>query len=167
MDAQTNLYLGYYKAQSGGELPSFNGARRAQYGGGLGDILRGLFRTLFPIAARGASTFLSETLKAKDAGAAGWGAAAKAAIAPTAQNVITQALDKVTEARNGQGQAGGRRHRRKSARRSKRKSKKSSKNRTSSHADTSQLGGRRRRGRKRHYKTEHSTDFKKIKFLNF
>ena len=86
MDNQTNLYLRYYKAQSGGDLPSFHGARRGQFGAGLGDILRNIFRTLFPIAAQGAGTFLTETMKARDAGAAGWGAATKAAIAPTAKN---------------------------------------------------------------------------------
>ena len=81
MDPQTNLYLRYYSAQAGGQLLTFNGARRGQYGAGLGDILKGIWRIIFPIAARGASTFMSETLPAKDSGC-DW-----AAIAPMARNV--------------------------------------------------------------------------------
>ena len=101
MDSQANIYLRYYRAQAGGNLPAFHGVRRGgKYGTGLGDILRNIWRTIFPIAARGASTFLNETLKARDSGAAtsGWAAAAKAAIAPTAQTVLSQAIDKVREA---------------------------------------------------------------------
>ena len=51
MDPQTNLYLAYYRSQSGGNLPAFHGARGGQSGAGLGDILRGIWRTIFPIAA--------------------------------------------------------------------------------------------------------------------
>lgn len=106
MDPQTNLYLRYYTAQSGGELSAFHGARRTQVGSGLGDILRGLFRTIFPMAVRGASTFLSEAVRATDAGA-GWGDAAKAAIAPTAQNLLNDGLNRLSQ------KGTGRRHRRK------------------------------------------------------
>ena len=99
MDPQTNIYLQYYKAQSGGQLPAFHGARRGQYGAGLGDILRGLFRTVFPIAMRGASSFLSETLRAKDNGA-GWGAAAKSALAPAGETLLTNAVDAFNKKQN-------------------------------------------------------------------
>jgi len=97
MDPQTNLYLRYYSAQAGGQLPTFNGARRGQYGAGLGDILKGIWRTIFPIAARGASTFLSETLRAKDSGS-DWAAAAKSAIAPMARNVGASVIEKIASA---------------------------------------------------------------------
>jgi hypothetical protein len=97
MDPQTNLYLRYYSAQAGGQLPTFNGARRGQYGAGLGDILKSIWRTIFPIAARGASTFLSETLRAKDSGS-DWGAAARSAIAPLARNVGASVIEKIASA---------------------------------------------------------------------
>ena len=55
-------------------MPTFSGARRGQYAAGLGDILKEIFRTILPISANGASTFLNETLKAKDSGASqSWG----------------------------------------------------------------------------------------------
>ena len=57
MDPQTDLYIRYYTEQSGSALPTFSGARRGQNGAGLGDILRGIFRAILPIAAHGASTF--------------------------------------------------------------------------------------------------------------
>ena len=98
MDPQTQLYLRYYSAQSGGALPTFSGARPGQYGAGLGDILRGLFRTILPIAAHGASTFLNETLRAKESGTAqSWGEAAKAALGSTAENVVTNSLNKLKQ----------------------------------------------------------------------
>lgn len=97
MDAQTNIYLQYYKAQRGGQIQPVQGARRAQYGGGLGDILRGIFRSIFPIVARGASTFLSEAVQSHDSGK-GWGEAAKSAIAPTIGNVAKSTLDKIASA---------------------------------------------------------------------
>ena len=96
MDAQTNVYLNYYKAQSGGRLSGFVGNRSSsQTGAGLGDILRGIFRTIFPIAARGVSTFLYETLKAKDGGS-DWGSAAKAAFAPATKEVASGALSEIS-----------------------------------------------------------------------
>ena len=167
MDPQTNLYLRYYNAQSGGALPTFNGARRAQYGSGLGDILRGIWRTIFPIAARGASSFLSEAVRAKDAGGS-WGAAAKAAIAPTAQNVAAAALEKIASATAtssdatqspGPAQSGkGRRGRRYNLRHQGRRAR-------SGKAAAGQTGGYKRRHSNGHAKRRHPA--KKIKFLNF
>ena len=99
MDPQTPVYLRYYIAQSGGSLPTFAGARRGQHGAGLGDILRGIFRTILPIAAHGASTFLNETLKAKESGSGqSWGDAAKAALVSSAENVVTHSLQKLKTA---------------------------------------------------------------------
>ena len=113
MDPQTQLYLRYYNAQSGGSLPTFSGARRGQYGAGFGDILGGIFRTILPIAAHGVSTFLNETLKAKESGSAqSWGDAAKAALGSTAENVVWNSLQMLKTAASQQSGSGGRRHRR-------------------------------------------------------
>ena len=106
-DAQTNLYLRYYSAQSGGNLPTYNGARRGQYGGGLGDILRGIWRTIFPIGAKAARKFLSETLKGRNSGK-GLGESLKSAIAPTVQGAAAHNLEKLASA-SSQGGSGPRR----------------------------------------------------------
>ncbi len=174
MDPQTNLYLHYYRAQAGGNLPAYHGLRRGpQNGAGLGDILRGIWRTVFPIAARGASTFLNETLKARDASGAtnaGWATAAKAAIAPTAQTMLSKALEKVaaaiapSDAQKGTGKR-------------KRKRKAHHRQPPAPPPGTApwQSGGRRKR-KKHHvaYKRKHSAGgkhrkqkSKRIKFLNF
>ena len=100
MDPQTQLYLRYYSAQSDGSLQTFSAARRDQYRAGLGDILRGIFRPILSIAALGGSTFLNETVKAKDSGSAqSWGDAAKAALGSTAENMVTNSLEKVKRLR--------------------------------------------------------------------
>jgi len=77
--------------------PVFAGARFNQQGSGFGDILRGIFRFIFPIAARGVSTFVGEAVKAHDSGA-DWKTAAKSAILPTAQNVTGRTLDQIRDA---------------------------------------------------------------------
>ena len=65
-DARADSY--YQLFQRGGEIPDvFRGARFSRYqqsGAGIGDFFRGLFRTLFSIAIRGAATFLGETSRA-------------------------------------------------------------------------------------------------------
>ena len=153
MDPQTQLYLRYYSAQSGGSLPTFSGARRGQYGAGLGDILRGIFRTILPIAAHGASTFLNETLKAKESGSAqSWGAAAKSALGSTAENVVTNSLQKLKTAASQQSGSGGRR-----LRRQRRKSM------SNDQGDTPK-GYKKKRQRPERGSRRHE---KKIKFLNF
>lgn len=162
MDEQTSAYLQYYKAQTGGQLHTFSGTRRAQLGGGLGDILRGIWRTIFPMAARGASTFLNETLKAKNGGI-NWGDAAKAALLPVAKEAAAHAIEKVAaaSARPPQEQSGSGRRRRKKRRH----------HLTHSKQHPPQTGGRRRR---RGYKRaasgtqrKHTRRAKRIKFLNF
>ena len=105
MDHQTQSYLEYYNTQTGGQLPVFHGARRMQSGSGLGDILRGLFRTVFPIAAHGLGTFLNEAVRRKDAGNS-WKDAAKGAIGPTAETVATRAVTAVTNGINSTPQSG-------------------------------------------------------------
>lgn len=169
MDSQTQNYLQYYTAQSGGSLSVFEGHRGiGQNGRGLGDILRGVWRTVFPILARGATTFLGETLKAKTDGGMDWGAAAKSALTPAAQQVLSGTSSALDAAQKGRGR---KRRRRQGLRRRTRKRTKTS---------SPQLGqvgtGHRRRRKRRHphapkrkrssYKKGRSRG-KKLNFLNF
>ena len=100
MDPQTNIYLRYYTDQCGGRLDTFSGARSGQHGAGLGDILRGIFRTVLPIAAHGATAFLKQTLDGKANGTS-WKDSARAAIAPAAQQMLGQALTKISQSGRG------------------------------------------------------------------
>ena len=94
-------YINFFERRqqhgSGMDYPVFAGARFNQQGSGFGDILRGIFRFIFPIAARGVSTFVGEAVKAHDSGA-DWNCAAKSPILPTAQNVTGKALDQICDA---------------------------------------------------------------------
>ncbi len=76
--------------QIGGMLPSFQGTQY-QRGHGLGDILRGIFRTVFPlfapIATNSASTFIKSAGEALIEGKT-LKDAAKSAFAPTAGALI-------------------------------------------------------------------------------
>ena len=146
MDAQTHNYLRYYSSQSGGALDPFQGARRGQYGNGLGDILKGIFRTVLPIAAHGASTFLGEMVKQKASGDS-WKNSAINAMSPTAHQVV----DKVHEKFRKRKQLGG-------GKRRKRKLKRTGVGRRS---------GRKpyKRFKRRNYKKNAASH--RIKFLNF
>ena len=101
MDPQTDVYLRYYTAQSGGQLPAFHGARRTQYGSGLGDILGGIWRTVFPIALHGIGTFINSTLRARESGIGpsgvtpSWGSAANSALMPTALNLLSKSAEAI------------------------------------------------------------------------
>ena len=89
MDQEADLYVKYYEAQAGGSLPVFRGAKRynTQAGAGIGDIFRHIFRTVVPVALSGISSFLGETLRAKNTGAS-WKDAAKSAVTPTTKNLM-------------------------------------------------------------------------------
>ena len=169
MDEQMNAYLRYYSAQSGGRLDPYSGARRGQYGNGLGDILRGLLRTVLPIAAHGASTFLGETLRNKAAGAR-WKDAARGAVSNTAKEVLDQTVDRISSA---VGQKGSGRKRRRT--RLSKTTKAKRRRRASTRRQLSpQFGGRRRRVYKRKRTRKPSIagkrkkkSTKRIRFLNF
>lgn len=95
-------YCRYYQAQSGGEIPVFRGGR--QSGEGLGDILRGIFRFIAPLALRGISAFAGHTLDAHQKGAT-LKDAAKSALNPTLNCVASGFAEQLQRGRNEQ-QAG-------------------------------------------------------------
>lgn len=159
MDVQTQNYLRYYTTQAGGRLDTFQGARRGQYGSGLGDILSGIFRTIFPIVAHGASTFLGELGKNKEEGNS-WKDSAKNALAPAAHQMIGRVSRKLRKRQSG----GGRRRKR---RRTQKKFHIS---------NLPQSGGKFKRHSIRKRKSYNKKDFgrkrrpiknNRIKFLNF
>ena len=70
-----------------------------QSGAGLGDVLRGIFRFLAPIALRGLSTFASRTLTGQQLGMP-LALAAKSAIVPTISAVAGSAAPAVSRFMN-------------------------------------------------------------------
>ena len=74
-------YCAYYDNQMGGaQLRVFRGG--IQSGAGLGDVLRGIFRCLVPIALRGLGSFAGRTLLGTQGGKT-LGEAAKSALGPS------------------------------------------------------------------------------------
>ena len=177
MDAQTNNYLHYYSSQSGGSgLHVFEGARRGQFGSGLGDILRGIFRSVLPIAAHsaktllpiatksathGANTYLDEVFKAKSDGNS-WKDSALNAIQSTAHHLVDDVGKRIKRSVRQKGS--GRRNRRKGnvGRRRRRRSRRKKKTVVKG---TPTLRGRKRRKRKSYKSSGNAA--KRIKFLNF
>jgi hypothetical protein len=92
-------YCRYYHAQSGGEIPVFRGGR--QSGEGLGDILRGIFRFIAPLALRGISAFAGHTLDAHQKGAT-LKDAAKSALTPTLNSVASGFAERFNRGTNEQ-----------------------------------------------------------------
>ena len=92
-------YCRYYQAQSGGEIPVFRGGR--QSGEGLGDILRGIFRFVAPLALRGISKFAGHTLDAHQKGAT-LKEAAKSALTPTLNSVASGFAEQIQRGKNEQ-----------------------------------------------------------------
>jgi len=98
-EARLRAYCAHYQSQigsglrsfkggqiGGGGLPSFQGTQY-QHGNGIGDVLRGIFRTLIPIfgpiAANTASTFLTSAAQSIKEGK-NLKEATKSALMPTA-----------------------------------------------------------------------------------
>ena len=97
MDGQTQAYVRFFSnVQHGGELPVFRVGPYflAQQGAGFGDVLKNIFKTVFPVALHGLSSFLGETLRARDQGSI-WKDAAKSAIPATAHTVVNQAASQI------------------------------------------------------------------------
>ena len=94
----TSDYCSYYTSQLGGQqFRVFRGG--LQSGAGLGDILRGLFRFLAPVALRGLSAFAGNTLSAHQAGMP-LSAAAKSALGPAISAAAGSAAPTVTRFMN-------------------------------------------------------------------
>lgn len=74
-------------------MPVFRGG--GQSGAGLGDILRGIFRFLMPVALRGIQSFAGSTLAGTQAGMS-LPSAAKAAIMPTISAVAGSAAPTIS-----------------------------------------------------------------------
>lgn len=100
------FYLQYYRSQTGrggvdGDGPRvYYGSarwRRRQGGDGFGSILRGLARIALPILGRGIGAFASHTLDATDRGVS-LGDAAKSALKPTLQAVVSAGADQFKKA---------------------------------------------------------------------
>ncbi len=93
MDYKTQAYYQYFTGGgSGGDFPVYRGARRfSQCGAVIGDFFRGLFRTLFPVALRGAATFVNEAVREQGEGAT-LGQAAKAAFKPALGAVLNEVI---------------------------------------------------------------------------
>lgn len=100
-DPRADLYFKLYTAQKGGELPVYRGSRYIQYGSGFGDILRSIFRHVFPVVAEGASAFFGNLVQNRNSGS-NWQSAAKAAIAPTAKAMVESTGKQIAQNGNGQ-----------------------------------------------------------------
>ena len=92
----SEFYYRFYHNQRGGDFPVFRGARYIQYGNGFGDILRNIFRSVFPVVVKGATTFLGDMVRAKEEGQ-DWKGAAKSAILPTAKTIFSEASQHLTK----------------------------------------------------------------------
>ena len=74
MDSRVEHYkhaFCHHANQWGGaaDIPVFAGAQRYQYGQGIGDVLRGIWRFFRPVALKGAQTLLKTTSEAIKEGA--------------------------------------------------------------------------------------------------
>jgi len=60
MDPRVQVYMNALGQRGGGgSIPVFRGAYRYQYGQGFGDVLRGIWRSFFPVVVRGAQSFFN------------------------------------------------------------------------------------------------------------
>jgi hypothetical protein len=107
------FYLQYYRSQIGrgdgggggnGDGPRvFYGSarwRRRQDGDGFGSILRGLAQVALPILGRGIGAFATHTLDATERGVS-LGDAARSALKPTLQAVVSAGADQFAKAAQG------------------------------------------------------------------
>ena len=95
---EVNTYVQHYEAQSGGNIPVFSGGNipvfkggSVQYGAGIGDFFRGLFRTLFPVALKTVGAFVGNAAEAHAKGAS-IKDAAKGALRPALNTAISGAV---------------------------------------------------------------------------
>lgn len=100
-DQLCKAYFEHFKKQQGGSLGTFQGSR-FQSGEGLGDIFRAVGRFLFPIFSSGASRFITSTASGLNSGQ-NLKDAAKSAIGPTMNDVLSNAGDAVMKKMSGSG----------------------------------------------------------------
>ena len=100
-DALVRAYTQHYAGTQvgSGMLPAFEGAMY-QDGSGLGDVLRSVFRAVFPIFSSGASTFLRGAAEGLGQGKS-LGDAAKGALEPTMQDVLGKTVSRVMQKGSG------------------------------------------------------------------
>ena len=91
------VYCKYYDGQLSGQIPIF---RSGQYGGGLGDMLRGFARFITPIAMRGIATFANTALESRERGAS-YKDAVRSAIVPSLKDAFVQAFKSPTQQEGG------------------------------------------------------------------
>lgn len=121
-DPQAEAYYRLFTGQQrgGSLLPVFRGAPYYQQGGGFGDILKGIFRFLLPVAVRGATTFLDSAARAQESGAS-IKEAAKAALRPTLSAAASEAYEQFAQRRQQQQQGSGKPKKVKRAKKAKQK----------------------------------------------
>lgn len=142
MDERAEAYVRHWSAQQhgGSSFPVFRGSRHMAYqeGAGIGDILRGIFRFLAPVALRGLSSFAGNTLRAHQKGAT-LGEAAKSSILPALGDAAQGVMERFSQP----GQEGGGKRKRRAGGRATGGSKKKRQRRGK--AKTSTAGGYKKR----------------------
>ena len=116
MDPRIELYKAAFSQRGNGfEIPVFRGSSRYQYGQGIGDVLRGIWRFipslarfLKPVAIKGAQTLLKSSSEAIKEGATVKDVI-KSTLKPTVDAVlgatVDQVVSKLIEMRNNQNDA--------------------------------------------------------------
>jgi len=100
-DARAEAYISVFRDQRGGKLPVFEGLGRYQSGQGIGDIFRGIWRRVVPIALNVGKAALNAFSGAQDEGAS-FKDAFKATLRPAASAAVrstVQEIERVQKAR--------------------------------------------------------------------
>ena len=96
MDPRVELYKFAFNHQrgGGGDIPKFYGTHRYQYGQGFGDVLRGIWRWVRPVATKGLEALLRSGGDSMKEGST-WKQALKSSLKPTLGAVLTATADQV------------------------------------------------------------------------
>jgi hypothetical protein len=102
MEPRVELYKQAFSHTGGGfDFPVFRGAHRQQYGEGVGDVLRGIWRFFRPVLIKGGQTLaktLGETLKPEANIKDVLKSAVKPTLAAMAGSTLDQAVTRLAEA---------------------------------------------------------------------
>ena len=99
MDPRVELYKNAFsgrQSKGGGYVPKFYGSHRYQNGGGVGYVMRGLWRRFWPVAKQGFAAFLRAGGDSMKEGAT-WKEALKASIKQTIGTVLSATADQIAE----------------------------------------------------------------------